>query len=119
MTEALTQEEKPDPAAARVVARVRLMMIVSGATTLIAVAAVLFVIGYRLFRSEGSTGVTAGGAPAEVTATLPKGARVTATAVAGERLVVTIETAGGGTEIRTFDLATLRPTGRLRIAPEP
>ena len=97
------------------------MMMISGATTLVAIAAVLVVIGYRLFRSEGSGvgAAGAGGTPAEVTATLPKGARVTATAAAGDRIVVTIELAGGGTEIRTFDLRTLQPTGRLRFAPEP
>ena len=118
MSEARSEDEKPaDPAAARVVARVRWLMLISAATTLVAVAAVLVVIGYRLFRSEGS-GPSAG-APAEVTALLPKGARVTATASAEDRLVVTIETLGGGVEIRTFDLRTLRPLGRLRFAVEP
>ena len=51
-------------------------------------------------------------------ALLPKGARVTATAVAGDRLVVTLD-APTGPEVRTFDLKTLRPTGRLRFGTEP
>ena len=95
------------------VARVRWLMLISGVTTLVAIAAVLGVIGYRLFRVEGSVA-----APADVTALLPRGARIVATALSDERIAVTIEVAGA-TEIRTFDLRTLRPTGRLRFANEP
>ncbi|TMJ28475.1 MAG: hypothetical protein E6G96_11640 [Alphaproteobacteria bacterium] len=96
------------------VAKVRWLMLIAGATTLIAVAAVIGVIGYRVFRSEGSVGA----AGADVTALLPKGARIVATAVAEGHIVVTLDV-GGATEIRTFDARTLRPTGRLRFATEP
>jgi hypothetical protein len=51
-------------------------------------------------------------------ATLPKGARIVATGIAGDRLVVTLE-AGGVTEIRTFDAHTLKATGRLKFVSEP
>ena len=95
------------------VARVRWLMLISGVTTLVAIAAVLGVIGYRLFRAEGSVA-----APADVTALLPRGARIVATALSDERIAVTIEVAGA-TEIRTFDARTLRATGRLRFATEP
>ena len=101
-----------DTAAAGLAARVRLMMIISGLTTLVAIAAVVGVIGYRVFH-------TGGGAPvAEGIVTLPKAARVIATAVAGDRIVVTLDI-GGATEIRTFDVKTLRETGRIRFATEP
>jgi hypothetical protein len=98
-------------------------MLISGATTLVAVAAVIGVIGYRLFRSEGSAGAATGaggisGAPAEVTALLPKGARIVGTGVTEGQVVVTVEIAGA-TEIRTFDARTLRPVGRLRFVAEP
>jgi hypothetical protein len=107
-------DDKPlDPAAARMVAKVRWLMAISGATTLLAVAAVLGVIGYRLFKVEGSAA-----AQADVTALLPKGARILSTAVAEDRIAVTVD-AGGAIEIRTFDLKTLKPTGRLRFATEP
>jgi hypothetical protein len=107
-------DDKPlDPAAARMVAKVRWLMVISGATTLLAVAAVLAVIGYRLFRVEGSAA-----AQADVTALLPKGARILSTAVAEDRIAVTVD-AGGAIEVRTFDLKTLKPTGRLRFATEP
>jgi hypothetical protein len=87
-------------------------MLISGATTLVAVAAVLGVIGYRVFKSEGSM------VQADMTALLPKGARIVSTAVAEDRIAVTVEV-GGALEIRTFDLKTLKPTGRLRFATEP
>ena len=86
-------------------------MLISGATTLMAIAAVVGVIGYRVFKAEGS-------APPEVTALLPKGARVIATAIAEDRIAVTVDV-GGAIEIRTFDAKTLKPTGRLKFATEP
>ena len=90
-------------------------MLISGATTLVAIAAVVGVIGYRIYRLGGSPTPAAGATPAEVVAVLPKDARVVSTAVGEDRIVVTIE-AGGATEIRTFDLKTLQPTGRLRFS---
>ena len=77
------------------------MMLIAGLTTALAVAAVLVAIGYRLFRTEGSAVAT------DTTAMLPKGARIVSTAVAGDRLVVTLDI-GGVTEIRTFDAKTLK-----------
>ena len=100
-----------DAGAARIVAKVRWLMIISGATTGLAIAAVIGVIGYRLFKAEGS-------APAEVTALLPQGARVVATGTAEDRIAVTIDV-GGAIEIRTFDAKTLKPAGRLKFATEP
>jgi hypothetical protein len=109
----VTDDEQPlDPAAARIVAKVRWLMLISGATTLVAIAAVVGVIGYRVFRAEGSAAQSA------VTAMLPKGARVIAISAAQNRVVVTIELAGA-LEARTFDLETLAPAGRLRFATEP
>jgi hypothetical protein len=108
--------DKPlDPAATDVIAKVRRLMLISGATTLVAIAAVVGVIGYRIYRSGGSA---APPNPPDVTALLPKDARIISTAVGQDRIAVTIET-GGIVEIRTFDLATLRPTGRLRFTTEP
>ncbi|NVN85973.1 MAG: hypothetical protein HXX15_07760 [Rhodopseudomonas sp.] len=72
----------------------------------------LVAIGYRLYRAEGSSPAS------NTTATLPKGARIVSTAVAGDRLVLTLDI-GGAVEIRTFDAKTLKPTGRLTFAPEP
>jgi hypothetical protein len=103
---------EPSPEQAALFARVRRMMLIAGLTTAVAIAAVLVAIGYRLFRVEGSTVAT------DIPAPLPKGARIVATGVAGDRLVVTLDI-GGVTEIRTFDARTLRPAGTLKFVNEP
>jgi hypothetical protein len=112
MSNPLTDGEPLDPAAADMVAKVRRLMLIAGLTTAVAIAAVTGVIGYRVFKSEGSATTP------DVTALLPKGARILSTAVAADRIAVTIET-GGGTEIHTFHVKTLKPTGKLRFATEP
>ncbi|MGY3484792.1 hypothetical protein ACVW1C_002675 [Bradyrhizobium sp. USDA 4011] len=111
MTDTAVTEPTPDQAA--LIARVRRMMLIAGLTSALAVAVVLIAIGYRLYRSEGSPVSVS-----DVTAALPKGARIVATGVAGERLVLTIDI-GGATEIRTFDAKTLKPVGRLSFVNEP
>jgi hypothetical protein len=103
---------EPTPEQAALFARVRRMMLIAGLTTALAIAAVLIAIGYRLFRSEGSAAVI------DTTATLPRGAHILSTGVAGDRLVVTLDI-GGVSEIRTFDARTLKPTGRLKFENEP
>ena len=103
-------EQTPEQAA--LFLRVRWMMLIASITTAVAIAAVLVAIGYRLFTSGGSTSVN------DVTAMLPKGTKIYATAVAGDKLVIMLDV-GGTTEIRTFDAQTLKPAGRLRFTTEP
>src|SRR5580698_2487922 len=102
MTTTETIAPEPTPEQAALFARVRRMMVIAGLTTALTVSALLIAIGYRLFHTEGSAVIT------DVTATLPKGARIVSTAAAGDRLAVTLEI-GGATEIRTFDAKTLKP----------
>ncbi|HEY0569722.1 MAG TPA: hypothetical protein VGD13_16580, partial [Xanthobacteraceae bacterium] len=69
MTNPDLDDEKPlNPEQAKIVAKVRWLMLMSGFATVLGIAVVIGVIGYRVFRSDGSVG------PAEVTAMLPKGA---------------------------------------------
>jgi hypothetical protein len=105
-------DEPLSPAQATIVARVRWLMLISGIATVLGIAVVIGVIGYRVFKSEGRAG------PIEATALLPKGGRVVSTTTAGDRIVVTVDIAGAR-EILTFDAQTLRPLGRLRFAVEP
>ena len=106
-------EEKPlDPAQVRIVERVRWLMLLSGAATVIGIAVVVAVIGYRFLHLQGST------VPFEVTAQLPKGAHIIRTNVGSSRIAVTLE-ANGVTEIHLFDLKTLRPVGKLKLTPTP
>src|SRR5262245_58049969 len=107
------QDEKPlDPEQQRIVARVRWLMLLSGFATLLGIAVVVGVIGYRVYGSGGSVG------PLEETARLPRGAKIIGTAVTDDRIAVTIEV-NGAVEVRTFDLKTLKERGRLRFATEP
>ena len=112
MTDTVAPEPTPEQAA--LMARVRRMMLIAGLTSALAVAVVLIAVGYRLYRGEGSPAA----APMDIIATLPKGARIVSTAVAGERLVLTLDI-GGVTEIRTFDARTLKPAGNLKFVSEP
>ena len=112
MTDTVAPEPTPEQAA--LMARVRRMMLIAGLTSALAVAVVLIAVGYRLYRGEGSPAA----ANADIIATLPKGARIVSTAVAGERLLLTLDI-GGATEIRTFDAKTLKPAGKLKFVSEP
>ncbi len=111
--QAAAQAAEAGAEAARGVARARWLLIVSGVTTLIAIAAVLAVIGFRVFHAGGSAAVANG----EAIVMLPKSARVLSAAVAGDRVVVTLDIAGT-IEIRSFDSKTLKETGRIRFATE-
>jgi hypothetical protein len=100
------------PEAATLAARARLMMIISALTTLIAIAAVVSVIGYRIANSGG------GAIGSDGVVTLPKGARLVSTVASGGRVAVLVDI-GGASELLTFDIKTLKQTGRLRFATEP
>jgi hypothetical protein len=112
MTDTVAPEPTPEQAA--LFARVRRMMLIAGLTSALAVVVVLIAVGYRLYHGEGS----ATAASSDITAALPKGARIVSTGVAGDRLVVTLDIAGV-TEIRTFDAKTLKPAGKLKFVIEP
>jgi hypothetical protein len=99
-----------DPAeseTARLVARARTMMMISGLTTVLAIAAVVTVIGYRMYGA-------AGGSPVEDAITLPKGSRIVSMSGSGGRVAVMIDNSGVS-EMRVFDLKTMKETGHLRF----
>src|SRR5690242_13600814 len=76
MSTSKRDDEPPlPPEQQKIVARVRWLMLISGFATLLGIAAVIGVIGYRFSRGNGIV------AAAEVTALLPKGARITGTTV--------------------------------------
>jgi hypothetical protein len=109
-----TAVPEPSPEQAALFARVRRMMLITGLTTALAICVVLIAVGYRLFKSEGR----AADSVTSVTATLPRAAKIVATALAGDRIMVTLDV-GGTPEIRTFDAHTLKPAGTLKFANEP
>lgn len=106
----IADEPAESAAAAQVVARARIIMLIAALTTALAIAAVVTVIGYRMF-----SGAVVG---ADDLVSLPKGARVISTSASAGRLAVLIEI-DGVNELRTFDIKTLKQTGRLRFTREP
>ena len=110
----MSDDTTPDPQAS--IARVRRLMVMTMIFTIFAVIAVFLVIGYRLFHLQGSAPAAAF---TEITAKLPAGAKVLSTGVSNNRIVVTLQV-DGGIELRTYDPATLKPLGRLRLVePKP
>ncbi|HEV2958004.1 MAG TPA: hypothetical protein VGX95_17960 [Xanthobacteraceae bacterium] len=116
-----------DPDAARTLGNIRRLMLFSNLFMVVAIGAVLAVVGYRIYRTEPAAAPPAPAPvvapappkiPIDMTLTLPRGARILETAVAGDRLVITIEI-GGATEIRTFDIKPLQPAGRLSFTTVP
>jgi hypothetical protein len=114
----------PDVDAERLVARVRRLMLVSMAITVIAVGSVFTFIGYRIFKGEGMVEKKAdklpdaSAIPNDITLALPRGARVIQSSVANDRLLITLEI-DGRIEVRTFDVKTLQPAGRLNFSATP
>jgi hypothetical protein len=112
----MSVDEKPlDPEQEKVIARIRRLMSIALATTFIAIAVVLGLVGYKVYRT-GDTAPVAGMPAAE--ASLPPGAKVLSSAIGDRRLVLTVEI-GGTVELRSFDLETLKPLGRLRLESKP
>ena len=103
-------EKLLDPESARVVAKVRRLMLIAIMTTFIAVFAVIAVIGYRVFRTEERAQ-----AVQSVSAVLPAGTKVLSSAIGEGRLVLTVEV-NGAIELLSFELNTLKPLGRVRLA---
>jgi hypothetical protein len=112
-SEATAPETESSDAMAPALARVRLLMLISAVTTAVAIAAVLGVIGYRVFASGGSGAATI----TNGTVFLPQGAHVVSTTIGDGRIVVTLDV-NGTSEVRIFDLKTLQQTGTLHFATE-
>src|SRR5689334_4594841 len=108
----MSADQQLTPEQVRFVTKVRRLMIIASATTFIALAFVMGVIGYRIFDRKESVHA------ADVVAELPKGTRILSTMFAGDKIIVTLEL-GTTTEIRIFDLQNLHLTGRLRFTTEP
>ena len=102
-------EKSLDPEAVRVVAKVRRLMLIAIMTTFVAVAAVIAVVGYRVFRGEERAQ-----ALQSVSATLPAGTKVLSSAIGEGRLVLTVEV-NGAIELLSFELNSLKPLGRIRL----
>jgi len=83
------------------------MMVISALTTLLAIAAVVVVIGFRMYNTHG-------GPITDITLTVPKGARVMSTLATATAISVTLDI-DGKTEVRIYDRKTLQQTGRVHF----
>jgi len=108
----MSDEKVLDPEAERAILKVRRLMLIASVTTFVAIGAVMVVIGYRVFHLGGSAAPAA-----DMAVALPAGARVLSTSIGEGRLAVTVEL-GGKNEVLLYDLATLKPLGRIQFAPQ-
>jgi hypothetical protein len=106
-----SKSEAAESETAGLIARARTMMMISGLTTVLAIAAVVTVIGYRMYAAGGGSAI-------EDTIALPKGARIVSMAGSGGRLAVMIDN-NGVNELHVFDLKTMKESGHLRFTNEP
>ncbi len=116
-------DEKPlDPALLRVQAKMRRLVLIAGLTLGVGILAVFGAILYKIVLVGDKAPLTAW-RPGVAVPTLsraemglPAGARLTATAFDGRRLILTYEETGGGQALVFIDLATLKVSGRLDLA---
>jgi hypothetical protein len=109
-------DEMPlDPAALRLQARLKRLILISGLTLGIGILAVLAAIIYRITALPAT--VRPGPAIHAAASILPAGARLVGTSSDGSRVVLTYEHAGGTTLI-TVDPRSLAVTGRLDLKSE-
>ena len=109
-------DSKPlDPAVLQVQARLRRLMLIAGLTLGLGIFAVFAGIVYRLMTyGDKAPAMPAGGVVSE---TLPAGAKLISSTVAGNRIVLTYEH-NGGTTVILIDSRDLKPLGRLELKPE-
>ncbi|MCW1843472.1 hypothetical protein [Prosthecomicrobium hirschii] len=103
-----------DPAQLRLQAKFRKLLAVGYATLALGIVAVFAAVLYRSTYKTAAPPSTAFERPLDATLPLPEGARVTGTALDGDRLAVTLETPTGAA-ILVVDLATLKPIRRLDL----
>src|ERR1700736_1184732 len=110
-------DETPlDPAALRLHARLRRLILISGLTLGIGILAVFAAIVYRIAAGAPTVALRASAIHAAASI-LPAGARLVGTSSDGSRIVLTFEHTGGTTLI-TVDPRSLAVTGRLDLRPE-
>jgi hypothetical protein len=113
-----TEEEPLDPAVARVQARLQRLMLIAGLTLGVGILAVFLAVIYRITTSNDKPpDVSIPAVIAVVQETIPDDARLIASTVAGDRIVLTYDH-NAGTIVITLDPETLKIVGRLDLKPE-
>jgi hypothetical protein len=112
-------DRPPDPAALRLQARLRRLMLISGLTLGLGLVAVFGAILYRIATLDATgKGPSPGAAAPNLSLSglgLPPGARLVSTALDGDRMALTYDV-GDGTTTVIVDMRSGAVIGRLAIA---
>jgi hypothetical protein len=114
------EDEAPlDPAAARLRRKLVRLLLVSGGIMMLGLIAVFAAIVYKLGeRGEGDSSRLSAGVPIEGAIAIPAGHRVAATALDGERALLTLVAPDGSTSLLLVDLNSGAKLGRYAVEPE-
>jgi hypothetical protein len=108
----IDQEEAPlDPAVERVHRKLRRLMLIGGLTLAVGLFSVLGAIVYRIMRTEARVVPTL---PSFAETSLPAGARLVSTSLAGDRLVLGFAV-GEDTLVMVLDQPTMRVISSVRL----
>ena len=109
----------------RVQAKMRRLMLIGGLTLGFGILVVFGAILYKIASAGDKAPLAAAWQPGDAVPALslaemglPAGARLTATASDGRRLILTYEAPGGGNALVFIDAATLKVVGRLDLGGE-
>lgn len=98
----------------RIRQRLKRLILVSSATLLIGIAAVIIAVIYKVGPVRDKPALASGASEAVIAAALPAGARVVGTALDGTLLALTFEQSGA-TGIVVIDLASNKVVRRLSL----
>jgi hypothetical protein len=114
-----TEGEAPlDPAAERLRRKLVRLLVFSGGIMVLGLIAVFSAIVYKVGGSgEGGVARLSATAPVEARLAIPAGARIVATALDGDRALLTLATPDGSTSLLLVDLASGAPLGRYSVEP--
>jgi hypothetical protein len=114
------ENEAPlDPAAARLRRKLVRLLFVSGGIMVLGLIAVFGAVVYKLNQGgAGRASRLSPAAPIERRVAIPAGDRIVATALDGDRALLTLAAPDGTTSLLLVDLASGAVLGRYSIAPE-
>ncbi len=113
------REEPPlDPAVERIRQRLKRLIVISSATLLVGLIAVLAAVIYKIGPGQDKAALTSLAGEATISGALPAGAKLLSTALDGRLLALTFES-GGAVRIAIVDLSTGRVIRRALLADSP
>jgi hypothetical protein len=108
-------DEKPlDPAIERIRQRLKRLILVSSATLMIGVVAVLAAVIYRIGPVRDKPALIGSTIEASVAGVIPPGGRVISSSLSGTLLALTLDV-GGSSSVVVIDLSTNRIVRRLAL----